>query len=146
MSEQTSEKTSELSCEQCRSLLSDYVDRELTEVEKAQVEKHLGSCTRCGTESARLTGLKKIVQHWDGVKGSGEFRKAVMEQMIRESQQVPSLQFTEAARAAGVGEAAVVASTDTDAEGKSLPPVWILVAATITAIAAYFVVLWLRGA
>ena len=146
MSEQTSEKTSELSCEQCRSLLSDYVDRELTETEKTQVENHLNSCTRCGSESARLTGLKKIVQHWDGVKGSGEFRKSVMEQMIRESQQVPSLQFTEAAKAAGVGEVDVFAAPGAETEGKSLPPIWILLAAAIMAVAAYFLVLWLRGA
>jgi anti-sigma factor RsiW len=146
MSEQTSQKTTELSCDECRNLLSDYVDRELTEVEKAQVEQHLGSCTRCGTESARLSGLKKIVQHWDGVKGSGEFRKTVMEQMIRESQQVPSQQFTDAAaKATAIGEADVLAAAGAEVEGKSLPPIWVLFAATLMAVIAYFVVLWLRG-
>lgn len=144
MSEQTSEKTGELTCERCRELLSDYVDRELTGDEKALVERHLGSCNKCGSESVRLHGLKKIVQHWDGVKGSGEFRKSVIEKMIRESQQVPSLQFTDAAKAARVGDLDTLV-LDSEAEGKSLPPIWILLAASLLAVAAYFVVLWLRG-
>src|SRR5688572_4194243 len=98
--EQTMDQTAsvnEISCEQCRELLSDYVDRELSAGEKASVEKHLTSCLKCGSESARMVGLKKIVQNWQGVRSSGEFRQSVMQRMIRESQQVPSSQFTEAA-------------------------------------------------
>src|SRR4051794_22744226 len=95
----TEQAITEINCEQCRELLSDYIDRELNGGEKASVERHLNTCTKCGTESARMMGLKKIVQHWDGVKGSGEFRKVVMDRMIRESQQLPSKQFTDAAKA-----------------------------------------------
>ena len=51
----------EISCEQCRELLSDYVDREISPSERASVERHLSTCAKCGTESARLHGLKKIV-------------------------------------------------------------------------------------
>lgn len=137
------EQATEISCEQCRELLSDYIDRELNDGEKTAVERHLNTCNKCGTESARMTGLKKIVQHWDGVKGSGEFRKSVMEKMIRESQQLPSKQFTDAARTSS--EAAESARTKTEAEIRTLPPIWILLAAGVLAIAAYYVVIWLRG-
>jgi anti-sigma factor RsiW len=137
----TSEQASSLNCEQCRELLSDYVDRELSESEKASVERHLSSCIKCGSESARLHGMKKIVQHWQGVSGSGEFRKSVMEKMIRESQQVPSQQFNDAARASD--DAAD--SQRAEIEERSLPPIWILLAAGVLAIAAYYLVLFLRA-
>ncbi|HYG76040.1 MAG TPA: zf-HC2 domain-containing protein [Planctomycetota bacterium] len=135
------EQAIQLNCEQCRELLSDYIDRELKGSEKAAVEKHLSTCTKCGTESTRMSGLKKIVQHWDGVKGSGEFRKSVMEKMIRESQQMPSKQFTDAARDAATGS-----SINTpESEIRTLPPIWILLVAAVCSVAAYYLVLWLRG-
>jgi anti-sigma factor RsiW len=123
-----------LTCEECRELLSDYVDRELTATERASVETHLGTCLKCGTESARLAGLKKVVQHWDGVKGSHEFRKVVMDKMIRESQQVPSGQFTDAA-----AQSAVAAPPE---KGFPLVPVLVLAGAVIVAVVLFFV---LRG-
>src|SRR5205809_621231 len=60
----------EITCEECRDLLSEYVDREISDSERASVEYHIKTCTRCSTESTRVTGLKKIAQHWEGVKGS----------------------------------------------------------------------------
>jgi anti-sigma factor RsiW len=138
-----SEQASSLSCEQCRELLSDYVDRELSESEKASVERHLSNCIKCGSESARLHGMKKIVQHWQGVTGSGEFRKSVMEKMIRESQQVPSQQFNDAAKASD--GAAADSQRIEEVEERSLPPIWILLAAGVLAIAAYYLVLFLRA-
>lgn len=137
------EQATEISCEQCRELLSDYIDRELKDDEKSAVERHLNSCTKCGSESARMVGLKKIVQHWDGVKGSGEFRKSVMDKMIRESQQLPSKQFNDAAKAGS--EAAESARSKAEPEIRTLPPIWILLAAGVLAIAAYYIVIWLRG-
>lgn len=141
MSEQTSTTPAELPCEQCRDLLSDYVDRELTGEEKAAVERHLGNCAKCGTESSRMQGLKKIAQHWGGVRGSGEFRKSVMQKMIRESQQVPASQFTDAAAKSGDATAEPI----TNGNGKSLPPIWILLVAGVLATLAYLLVKWLRG-
>jgi anti-sigma factor RsiW len=130
----------EIRCEQCRELLSDYVDRELSAEERAAVERHLGSCQKCGTESVRLMGLKKIVQRWDGVKGSGEFRAAVMEKMIRESQQMASAPFTEEAARASQRKLALESG-----EGKTLPPVWILAAAAGLAVLAYLLVRFLTA-
>src|SRR5438309_6842874 len=125
----TEQAITEINCEQCRELLSDYIDRELNGGEKAAVERHLNTCTKCGSESSRMMGLKKIVQHWDGVKGSGEFRKSVMERMIRESQQLPSKQFTDAAHAGSA--ASESARSKSDAEIRTLPPIWILLAAGV---------------
>ncbi|MGD0088482.1 MAG: zf-HC2 domain-containing protein [Planctomycetota bacterium] len=144
MKEQATIDAGKLTCEQCRGLLSDYVDRELTESERAAVEHHLGNCTKCGTESARMLGLKKIVQHWGGVKGSGEFRKSLVNRMIEESQQMPVLHPGEvqATATAAVGPQA---DPDREGAGKSLPPIWILLAAFCLAVAVYFLVLWLRG-
>jgi anti-sigma factor RsiW len=136
------EQATQINCDQCRELLSDYIDRELSEGEKSSVERHLNTCTKCGTESSRMMGLKKIVQHWDGVKGSGEFRKSVMERMIRESQQIPSKQFTDAADST----AAESARSKAEGEIRTLPPIWILLAAGVVALVAYYVVIWLRGA
>jgi anti-sigma factor RsiW len=141
MSEQTSAPPQEISCDHCRELLSDYVDRELSPAELHTVEHHVSTCGKCGTESARLLGLKKIVQHWDGVKGSGEFRQAVMQKMISESQQMPSAPFTDAADSSRQQ----ATSDGTEEEGKRLPPIWILLAAVALALVAYYLVLFIRG-
>lgn len=87
----------EITCESCRELLSEYVDRELSEEEKAGVEHHVATCVKCASESTRLVGLKNIVQNWEGVKGSSKFREAVMEKYISESRMMASKPFTEAA-------------------------------------------------
>jgi anti-sigma factor RsiW len=99
MSEPATQST-ELSCEQCRELLSDYVDRELTQDEQRSVDRHLSTCTRCATESTRVVGLKKVVQNWDGIQGSDEFHQGVMQRLITESQMMSSKQFMEAAERA----------------------------------------------
>lgn len=131
----------EISCEQCRELLSDYVDREISESERAAVERHLSSCTKCVTESARLNGLKKIVQQWDGVQGSGEFRKSVVEKMIRETQQVPADQFKKVVLASGAEEM----GPDPEEGAKTLPPAWILLVAIFLAVVAYLGIMHFRG-
>ena len=138
----TSAASKEISCEQCRELLSDYVDREISEAQQSLVELHLKSCLKCGTESSRLMGLKQIVQHWDGVQGSSQFHKSVMEKMIRESQQTPADQFNAAALAR---ENELANSTGRVEDARTLSAVWILLAAAFIAVAAYFVVLKLRG-
>ncbi|MCY3023801.1 MAG: zf-HC2 domain-containing protein [Planctomycetota bacterium] len=142
--QQTTTASTELSCEQCRDLLSDYVDRELTEAERQAVERHLGTCNKCGSESTRMMGLKKLMQHWDGVRGSGEFRKSLIDKMVRESQEVPAMQFTD-----GAAEAEAAAEADPNAivaqPERRLPPIWILLAAVAVAVVAYYVVLWLRS-
>jgi anti-sigma factor RsiW len=99
MNEPTTQST-DLNCEQCRELLSDYVDRELTEDEQKAVERHLASCTRCASESTRMVGLKNVVQHWNGIQGSEEFHEDVMGKLITESQMMPSKPFTDAAEKA----------------------------------------------
>ena len=135
---------SELSCDQCRDLLSDYVDREISEAERVAVERHLKTCSKCTTESVRMNGLKNVVRNWDGVKGSGEFRKSLVQQMIRESQQVPSEQFNAAAAKAGSARSGGLIEDDEDS-ARSLPPAWILLVALFLAVAAYFGVMALRG-
>lgn len=144
MKEQVSISLEGLSCEQCRELLSDYIDRELTDAERAAVERHLSDCAKCGTESSRMLGLKKIVQHWGGVRGSGEFRKVLMDKMIRESQQIATAPTSDA-RPGSASEAAA-AETRNGAAERALPPVWVLLAAAVVAAAAYCLVRWLRGA
>jgi anti-sigma factor RsiW len=123
-------------------LLSDYVDRELTDAERTAVERHLDSCGKCGTESSRIHGLKKIMQHWRGVSGSGEFRKVLVEKMIRESQQMQAPAGTGGPAAEGTAPQAAVQQR---ADDRTLPPIWILLAAAVVAVAAYCLVRWLRG-
>jgi anti-sigma factor RsiW len=90
----------ELDCDKCRELLSGYVDHELSVDEIGAVERHLANCPRCATESTHLVGLKNIVQHWDGIRGTEEFHEEVLQGLIRESQMLPAKQFTEAAEKA----------------------------------------------
>ena len=138
-------EVADITCEQCRELLSDYVDREISAAEQASVEKHLATCNKCTTESVRMSGLKNIVRHWDGVRSSGEFRSKVVQQMIRESQQMPSDQFNEAAaKASGSLTPASSIEEDSDSQ-KTLPPAWIILVALFLAVAAYFAVMALRG-
>ena len=138
----TGAASKDISCEHCRELLSEYVDREISEAQKASVEQHLKTCSKCGTESSRLLGLKQIVQHWGGVRGSSQFHQSVMEKMIRESQQTPASQFNAAALSK---ENESNHSTGNADDSKSMPAVWILLIAVFLAIAAYFAVLKLRG-
>lgn len=141
MNEPTSSPPKELTCEQCREFLSDYIDRELTAGERAAVEHHVGTCLKCANESTNIQGLKRVAQEWQGVQGSGEFRRSVMQRMIRESQQMPAAAIRQAADAAA--ESARMPGDDE--EGKSIPPVWILLAAGALAICVYYLILWLRG-
>jgi anti-sigma factor RsiW len=132
-------QSAELSCEQCRELLSDYVDRELTADEQQSVERHLSSCTRCATESTRVVGLKKVVQHWDGIQGSDEFHQGVMQKLITESQMMPSKQFMEAAEKARA-----------ESQRQGPPPanrswLWLLVGVVLAVATAVIVYLLAKG-
>ncbi len=136
-----------ITCDECRDLLSEYVDREIAEDIRASIERHLTECTRCVTESTRLQGLKNVIRHWDGVKGTGKFRNAVMQQMVRESQQthISAGQLADATAAAKEARQ-FQPGEDDPAEPKRLPPVWVLIAAVVLAVLVYFIVLKLRGA
>ena len=135
----------EISCEQCRDMLSEYVDREAAEDVRASIERHLTECTKCVTESTRLQGLKNVVRHWTGVTGSGRFRATVLQQMIRESQQT-QIAPGELAQATADREARQVQPRDLDSEeSKRIPPIWVLIAAAVLSVIVYFVVLKLRG-
>jgi anti-sigma factor RsiW len=144
MSEQTSSPPKELTCEQVRELLSDYVDRELTGDEKSSVEHHIGTCLKCANESHNIQGLKRVAQQWPGAQASGEFRKSVMQRMIRESQQMPAAGFRKAADEAAES-ARVLADVEDEEDAKNLPPIWILAAAITLAVGVYYLILWLRG-
>ena len=139
MSEPTTQST-ELNCEQCRELLSDYVDRELTSAEQQAVERHLATCTRCASESTRMVGLKNVVQHWNGIEGTNEFHEDVMDKLITESQMMPSKQFTDAAekaRAESVRQSEPAAGTP--------PWVWLVVGVVIAAALATAAFLFFRS-
>jgi anti-sigma factor RsiW len=144
MSEQTSSPPKELTCEQVRELLSDYIDREISKDEKSAVEHHLSTCLKCANESHNIQGLKRVAQQWPGAQASGEFRKSVMQRMIRESQQMPAAGIRQAADAAAAQSARALAPED-DEDTKNLPPIWILAAAITLAIGVYYLILWLRG-
>lgn len=124
-------------------MLSEYVDGESSEDARASIEKHLMTCTRCTTESTRMQGLKNIVRHWDGVNSSTEFRKTVVQRMIRESQQIPSGQFNEAAATAS--NKGFIVEEEEEPAAKSLPPIWVLAAALMLAAIVYVVILKIRG-
>ena len=140
----TAPKPNLITCEECRDLLSAYVDREIDEPIRASIERHLTECNRCVTESTRLQGLKNVIRHWDGVKGTGKFRDSVMTQMIRESQQtqIPASQLADAT---ALAKEAKQAQEDEADEPKPMPPVWVLIAAVVLCLAVYFVVLKMRG-
>ena len=100
-----------------------------------------------------MAGLKNIVRHWDGVNGSGQFRSKVVQQMIRESQQMPSEQVQRSGRQSQRRRLNPVAMDDAPGCAKRrLPPAWIpWLVALFLAVAAYscdprrFGNEWLRG-
>ncbi|MCZ7648364.1 MAG: zf-HC2 domain-containing protein [Planctomycetota bacterium] len=139
MSAEATANARELSCEECRDLLSDYVDRELDAADRAAVEKHLGACTKCAGESSMMQGLKKVIQQWDGVHGSEALHHRTMDQYIRESRMVPSKPFTDAADAAA-GRAA-----PDSGERKGLSPALVLGGAIVLAVLAFVLIRMLRG-
>ncbi len=128
-----------LNCEQCKELLSAHIDRELSPEQQRAVERHLGACAKCGKESTYIHGIKRIAQHWEGVRGSGEWRKNVVEEFVRESRLMPSGPFTDAAQSArdeGVPK---------DQTQERLSPGWIIGIATAVAMVAYVLIRMLRG-
>ncbi len=70
-----------LTCEEVRSLLSEYADRELPEDDVRRVEEHLRTCKDCAFESTIVLNLKKLVEVWDGVKPEEGFEKKVLERV-----------------------------------------------------------------
>jgi anti-sigma factor RsiW len=110
MSEKATTQPLDLSCEQCRDLISGYVDRELTRAEREAVERHVVGCQKCAGESSCMTGLKEIVRRWNGIQSGGEFHKNLVEKLVRESRMMSSKPFVEAAeRARTASEAREVA-------------------------------------
>lgn len=138
MSEPATQST-ELNCEQCRELLSGYVDRELTTDEQQSVDRHLSTCPRCATESTRVVGLKNVVQHWDGIQGSDDFHQGVMQKLITESQMMSSKQFMEAA------ERAKAESRRQEPPPPSRSWLWLVLGVLVAAAAAVIVYLLARG-
>ena len=133
MNDKKSVYPNELSCEECRDVLSEYADKEMRREDLEAVERHLANCEKCSSESTRLHGIKRVVQHWDGIKGSGEWRKSVMEEFIRESRMMPAAPFKEAAES--VREAPEAP--------KRLSAPLVLGIAVALAIVAYVVTKWL---
>jgi len=141
MNEPDPDQARELSCSECREMLSGYCDRELEAPEQAAVEGHLRTCEKCGKESTEIRGLKQIVQHWRGIEGSGEWRRSLVERFVRESRTMPAGPLAEAA------ESIRETAQDVSPELKNkLPPVLILTASALLAVVAYILVRALMGA
>lgn len=134
----------EITCEQCRDLLSEYVDHELSDQEKVDVEHHVATCIKCASESTRLVGIKNIVQNWEGVKGSSKFREAVLEQYISESRMMASKPFTDAAAAARA-ESQRQQEQDSGKPQTASPAFWIAVVVALSAAAALLAFLFFGG-
>lgn len=132
----------ELSCEQCRELLSDYVDKELAGEDLAAVEHHVATCEKCATESTRVRGLKNIAQHWQGVAPDKKFHDSVMERYITESQMMASKPFKEAADSQR--EAQRNAEGEAAEKPKGLPVALVLGIAVALAAIAFVALKFLR--
>lgn len=132
----------ELSCEQCRELLSDYVDRELAGEDLAAVEHHMAACEKCATESTRVHGLKNIAQHWQGVAPDKKFHDSVMERYITESQMMASKPFKEAADSQR--EAQLNADGETVEKSTGLPIALVLGIAVALAAIAFVALKFIR--
>ena len=140
MSDSTLEKPADLTCEQCRELLSGYVDRELSPNERSSVENHVRTCTVCAQETTCVKGLKSLVENWEGVKGNTKFHDRVMQEFIRESQMTPSAPFTEAADKA---KQASIREPGTKG-GFSTAVLWgIILILALGAAVLFFVIQWL---
>lgn len=46
-----------MTCEDCREILSIYIDEELPASERAEIERHLAECSECAAELERLTEM-----------------------------------------------------------------------------------------
>jgi len=137
----TQPKPQEISCAQVRALLSEYVDCELTVQDRANVQNHLALCVKCGTESSRMTGLKELVQLWDGLKSTPNFHEKVMQQYISESRMMDSKPFTDAADQArqGTQRQEQIAEDKREARPNSLATlVAVALAVAATAVLIYF--------
>ena len=51
-----------MNCDDCLECLDGYVDRELTDVELAEVRKHLADCPPCEDYYKLQTNLKRLVK------------------------------------------------------------------------------------
>lgn len=132
----------ELSCEQCRELLSDYVDKELAGDDLAAVEHHMATCEKCATESTRVHGLKSIAQHWQGVAPDKTFHDSVMERYISESRMMASQPFREAADSQR--EAQLNADGTPAEKPKGLPIALVLGIAVALAALAFVILKYVR--
>ena len=141
MGESAVEKPGEITCQQCRDLLSSYVDRELSPDERTSVEHHVRTCTQCAQETTCVKGLKNLVENWDGVKSDNKFRERVMQEFIRESQLTASAPFTEAA-----DKAREESVRHTVSKGAfSMKVLWgIVLGMALGAAVLYFVIQWLN--
>ena len=99
-----------MDCNEVRELLSPYNDRELSEDEARAITEHLATCRDCAFASGQIADLKRLIQNWEGVKGSREFRGAVVQRTGPQRSGAPGriIQFALALLAAALLAAGVI--------------------------------------
>jgi anti-sigma factor RsiW len=79
-----------MSCDEFRSLLQDYVTRELEPEKRRQVDTHLIGCGECQRELAVLTAVVSSLGNQPVVEPSADFTSRVMARLPRRQVFVPS--------------------------------------------------------
>jgi len=86
MSDSGGAASGSLTCQQVREMLSAFNDKELSDEEMRMVGEHIASCEKCSAESTQIAGLKKLMEHWEGVRASGAFEEKVLERVKAENE------------------------------------------------------------
>jgi len=71
-------------CKEARELLSPVSDHEATKEEIGLVEEHLRTCRECAFESTMILGLRRLLENWDGVRATEEFRSRLLDRVRTE--------------------------------------------------------------
>lgn len=73
-----------MKCETIRNMMSSYIDRDLNDIEKAEMEKHLAECEECREEYESLLDIIAVCGNLEEVELPQNFRTELHQKLVEE--------------------------------------------------------------
>ncbi len=73
-----------MKCETIRNMMSSYIDKDLNDIEKAEIEKHLAECEECREEYESLLDIIAVCANLEEVELPQNFRTELHQKLVEE--------------------------------------------------------------
>ncbi|HYF83986.1 MAG TPA: DUF4349 domain-containing protein [Clostridia bacterium] len=73
-----------MKCETIRNMISSYIDKDLNDIEKTELEKHLTECEQCREEYERMLDIIAICGNFEEIELPQSFRTELHQRLVEE--------------------------------------------------------------